>query len=102
LETPYFVFIHRPGPHWLPGKPILAQPLEAHFAYMERLEGLGKLVLGGGFLDNAGAMGILECKNLEEAEALCQADPAVRAQIVIVEVHPYFVTVNPFPNQGTL
>lgn len=48
MQTDTYVFIHRPGPNWLPGKPILDQPLQGHFEYMTRLEADGTLRLGGG------------------------------------------------------
>lgn len=70
METEYFVFIHRPGPAWVPDARVLAQPLEGHFAYMTGLEERGALVVGGGFLDGAGAMGVPRCRSLAEADPL--------------------------------
>jgi uncharacterized protein YciI len=93
METEYFVFIHRPGPAWIPDAPVLDQPLEGHFAYMTGLEESGILVLGGGFLDGAGAMGILRCPSLGEAHAIALRDPAVVDRVVLTEVHPWFPTV---------
>lgn len=93
METEYFVFLHRPGPNWLDGKPITEQPLDEHFQYMNELEKAGKLSLGGGFLDSAGAMGVLRTESIGEAQSLVDHDPAVMNGIVTTEVHPWFVTV---------
>ena len=93
MHTDYFVFLHRPGPNWLEGKPITEQPLAQTFDYMDALETSGRLVLGGGFLDGAGAMGVLKVGNLGEAQSLIEKDPAVKTGIVLAEVHPWFVTV---------
>jgi uncharacterized protein YciI len=93
METDYHVFIHRPGPNWLTDRPITEQPLEGHFGHMTRLEEQGILVLGGGFLDGAGAMGVIRTDSLTEAETIVASDPAVRDGIVTAEVHPWFVTM---------
>lgn len=93
MNTEYFVFIHRPGPNWVEGKPVEEQPLDEHFTHMTDLEDRGILVLGGGFLDGAGAMGVLKTETLDEARKLSEDDPSVKAGIVITEVHPWFVTV---------
>jgi uncharacterized protein YciI len=60
---------------------------------MPQLESEGKLVLGGGFLDGTGAMGVLLAKSQVEAERLVATDPAVREQIVTATLHPWYVTV---------
>lgn len=93
MDTQYYVFIHRPGPNWLAGKPIAEQPLAGHFQYMNHLQSQRKLVLGGGFLDGSGAMGVLMADDMEQARSLVNGDPAVRDGIVTTEVHPWLVTV---------
>ncbi|MBK9748507.1 MAG: hypothetical protein IPO91_17270 [Chloroflexi bacterium] len=89
----YYVFIYRPGPNWLPGKPINEQPLTGHFEYMSRLQAQGKLMIGGGFVDNSGAMGVFLAEDIEQARDIVFADPVVRDKIVTAEVHPWLVTV---------
>lgn len=93
MQTKYYVFLYVPGPNWLPGKPISEQPLAGHFRYMTQLESQRKLVLGGGFLDGSGAMGVLVADSQAEAENLVTHDPAVRERIVTATVHPWYVTV---------
>jgi len=82
MQTKYYVFLHVPGPNWLSGKPITEQPLAGHFQYMTQLESERKLVLGGGFLDGSGAMGVLVADSQAEAESIVINDPAVREQAV--------------------
>jgi hypothetical protein len=77
----------------LKGKPVEEQPLDEHFAYMAQLEARGILVLGGGFLDGAGAMGVFKTETIDDARILAEEDPSVKAGIVTTEIHPWFVTV---------
>jgi uncharacterized protein len=93
METNYYAFIHSPGPNWLTDQPITKQPLTGHFQYMSRLEAEGKLILGGGFTDGSGAMGVLQVSNLEEACEIIENDPAVKDGIVTAQIHPWYVTV---------
>ncbi len=93
METKYYVFLYSPGPNWLEAKPITEQPLANHFRYMSQLETERKLILGGGFLDNSGAMGVLRVASLAEAQEIVENDPAVRDGVVTVEVRPWCVTV---------
>ena len=89
----YFVFLHTPGASWRADKSIFEQLLEEHFAYMTELEASNVLKLGGGFTDNAGAMGILEVDTLETAKAIVANDPAVRDGIMNASVHPWLPSV---------
>jgi hypothetical protein len=41
-----FALCYRPGPAWLPGKPVYEQPLKQHRAYMRSLHDAGTIVLG--------------------------------------------------------
>ncbi len=93
MQTNYYAFIYSPGAGWLPGQPLSKQPLTAHFEYMSRFEAAGKLVLGGGFLDGRGALGVLQVSSLAEAQTIVENDPAVKSGLVMAEVHPWFVTV---------
>lgn len=93
MNTNYYVFIYFPGPNWLANQPMVKQPLAGHFRYMNRLETEEKLVLGGGFTDDSGAMGILFVSGLEEAREIIENDPAVKEGIVTAQIHPYYVTV---------
>lgn len=93
METNYYAFIYSPGSNWLANRPILEQPLSGHFQYMSRLEAEGKLILGGGFTDGSGAMGVLQVSSLEEACEIIENDPAVKENVVTAQIHPWYVTV---------
>ena len=85
----YFVVIYRPGPGWHEGKTIRQQPTAEHVGYMKELTQLQRLVLGGPFKDDAGAMTILECESLEAATQLVADDPAIQTQLFTAEIHPW-------------
>ena len=93
LSSNYFVGIYTRGPSWLPGKTIREQPLETHFAYMEKLQDGHALVLGGPFKDDEGALAVIEASSLAEAQLIFAADPGVEQEIFSVSVHPWFISV---------
>jgi uncharacterized protein len=64
----------------------------AHLKNIERLADEGKIVLAGPFLDNTELEGIFifNVKTLEEARELTNTDPAVKAGILIMELHPWY------------
>ena len=90
----YFVFIYRPGPAWVEGKSVRKQPVVAHATYMGKLERKGRLLMGGPFKDDSGAFGILQCESIEAARKLIESDPAIRDQLMVAEVHPWFPAVS--------
>ena len=53
--------------------------------------GGGACPLAGPFLDGGDLRGLFlfEVATLEEAKALCETDPAVKAGRLVVEVHPW-------------
>ena len=64
---------------------------KTHLAYMSKLANEGKLVIAGPFLDDWNTRGIViyAVDSLDEAKALANADPAVKAGRLEVEVHPW-------------
>ena len=64
----------------------------AHLAHLDSLAKIGVLDIAGPFGDDGEVRGILilRVSSLEEAEALCIADPAVKAKRLTVEVHPWW------------
>jgi len=52
----------------------------------------GKLLLAGPFTDDANLRGMFVFKvdSLQEAKALSDADPAVKAGRLVVELHPWY------------
>ena len=89
LKDSYFLVLYRPGAAWVTGQEIRKQPLGGHLAYMKTLRSSGTLSLGGPFKDDSGGMVILEVETRQVAEDIVWKDPAVQAQVLRFEVHPW-------------
>ena len=63
-----------------------------HFAYFSSLVESGKAVIGGPFRDDGDILGlyVLKTKTADEARALAEADPAVKAGQFSIEMHPWW------------
>ncbi|MHB8575276.1 MAG: YciI family protein [Dehalococcoidia bacterium] len=70
--------------------PELGRLFAAHLAYVRQLVEQGKLIFAGPVTDNGfiRGMSVLATESLAEAEAICQADPAVQAGHYGFELHP--------------
>jgi uncharacterized protein YciI len=88
VKSTYLV-IYRPGPAWVPGKPVREQPPKEHGKYLLGLFERGSMKLAGPFDDDTGGAVVLEAANLAEAKAMVAADPAVKARIFTHEIHPW-------------
>jgi Uncharacterized protein conserved in bacteria len=84
-----FLVIYRPGPAWLPGKPVTQQPLKEHGKYMLSLYISGSMKLAGPLTDNAGGAVLLDVANEFKAKAIVAEDPAVKSGIFVYELHPW-------------
>jgi uncharacterized protein YciI len=93
LTTAYLAFLTR-GAKWTPEKTPATEELQkAHIANIVRLADLKKLVVAGPFGDNGQLRGIFVFKvaSLEEARALTETDPAVKAGRLAIDLHPWLV-----------
>ncbi len=91
--TTYYVAFLKRGPKWTPGEtPELQRLQEAHLAHIREMFGKGKLVTAGPFTDGGELRGmfIFQVGSLEEAQALSNDDPAVKAGRLVIELHPWF------------
>ena len=84
-----FLVIYRPGPAWLPGKPVSQQPLTEHGKYMLSLFVNGSMKFAGPLTDDAGGAVVLQVVDEAEARAIVAADPAVKDGIFVHEIHPW-------------
>jgi uncharacterized protein YciI len=84
-----FLVIYRPGPAWVPGKPITEQPLKEHGKYTLSLYISGSMKLAGPLTDNAGGAVLLDVADEPEAKAIVAEDPAVKSGIFVYELHPW-------------
>ena len=92
MTTYYVGFLYR-GPKWSPeDTPERRAIQEGHLANIQRLADEGKLLLAGPFTDDGELRGmfVFQVASLEEAKALCDSDPAVKAGRLRVELHPWY------------
>lgn len=90
--TVYYLRLLKRGPLWTPEEtPEIERLQAAHLAHGEKLRAEGKLILNGPLLDNGDlrGVGIFRVSSLEEAQALSDADPAVKAGRLVSELHPW-------------
>ena len=78
MKTYYMVFLKK-GPNRDQDSVTAAKIQEGHLANIGRLAELGKIAIAGPFLDDGDIRGIfiMDCSSKEEADSLCQTDPAV-------------------------
>lgn len=70
-----------------------AQELQlAHMKNITKMAEDGKLVLAGPFMDNSEIRGIyiFDVKTIEEAQKLTETDPAIKAGVLEMELHPWY------------
>jgi uncharacterized protein YciI len=99
LTTAYLAFLKR-GAKWTPEKTPATEELQkAHMANIHRLADMKKLVVAGPFGDNGNLRGIFVFKvdSLEEAKALAESDPAVKAGRLAIDLHPWLVPEGVLP-----
>jgi uncharacterized protein len=86
---PMFAIIYRPGPAWIPGKPLREQALATHLSYMQGLSSNGSLAFAGPFLDNSGGAAFVRAADEAAATAIRDGDPAVQSGVFIADVKPW-------------
>lgn len=88
MKQPFVLYYSR-GAAWLEGRTVFEQPLQDHLLYMRRLAADGSLLLGGPFTDDRGGLVVVRAEGIDEAQAILQADPAVRDRVMVAEAHPW-------------
>jgi uncharacterized protein YciI len=99
LSTYYFGFLKK-GQAWTAEKTPETQKIqEGHMAHLNASGKSGKLVIAGPLGDDGDIRGILVYKTatVEEARSIAEADPAVKAGRLRVELHKWFVTRGALP-----
>ena len=99
MSTYYFAFLRR-GPKWTPEKTPETEKLQAgHMANINAMAATGKLVIAGPF-ENAGnyaGVFVFKVASLDEAKAMAEGDPAVKAGRLMVDVHTWMVPQGSLP-----
>ncbi|MFQ5945065.1 MAG: YciI family protein [Anaerolineae bacterium] len=89
-----FLGLLRRGPRWTPEvTPEVEALQEAHLANIARMKNSGELLVAGPFGDDGDLRGVYVFRvgSLEEALALTETDPSVKAGRLIFELHPWWV-----------
>jgi uncharacterized protein len=89
IQQPSYLVIFRPGPNWLPGKPLAEQPLREHGRYMLDLYKRGVMRLAGRFADGSGGAMLIGADDDATAQAIVAADPAVVAETFRYELRQW-------------
>lgn len=88
----YYLTLLSRGPKWTPEQTPDTERIQAeHMKHIQKMAGDGKLVAAGPITDGGPLRGIFifGVASLEEAKALAEGDPAVKAGRLAVEVHPW-------------
>lgn len=96
MTTYYVGFLFR-GPKWTPeDTPETRKLQEEHMANIRKMGEAGKLVIAGPFMDGGDLRGlyVFRVATPEEAKALVESDPAVKAGRLRFELHPWFAAKN--------
>jgi uncharacterized protein YciI len=98
LNMLYLAFL-KSGPNRTQPAAEAEEIQKAHIANIQRLAKLGKLVAAGPFGDDGALRGIFVFRvaSLEEAQALSDTDPAVKAGRLVLEFHPWQVPEGVLP-----
>ena len=94
--APQFVVIHSPGPAWQAGASIFEQPgMQAHVDHYRELLRLGKMMLGGPFLDAAGGGMMVAAPGFDgnELAAFAASDPSVQSELLTFTIRPWLVAM---------
>jgi uncharacterized protein YciI len=90
----YVMAFLKAGPNRSQDSTTRAQLQKAHMDNIQRMADEGKLMVAGPFLDNQALRGIyiFNVETLEEARALTETDPAVKAGSLVMELHPWMAS----------
>lgn len=88
----YVMALLKAGPNRDQDADTAAELQRAHMANIQRLADQGVLVLAGPFMDGGELRGIyvFDVETVEEARALTESDPAIKAGRLVMELHPWY------------
>jgi uncharacterized protein YciI len=98
--TRYYFGMLRRGPRWTAERTPETAKLQAdHLSNIRALGKTGKLVIAGPFEDGGDYAGVFIFKvdTLEEARALADTDPAIKAGRLVIDIHPWMVAKGSLP-----
>lgn len=68
--------------------------------YLKRAVQRGQIILDGQCLDETFALVIVRAEDEQSASAFMFADPAVEANLVVAEIHPFCLDITGEQNEG--
>lgn len=88
----YFIAFLKRGPNRTQNEEEAAKLQEAHLAHLGKMYELGYADISGPFGDDGAIRGITiyNVPTLKMADSLANADPAVKAGRLVIEVHPWW------------
>ncbi len=88
----YVLAFLKKGPNRDRSEEEAAELQKAHLANIDRMAEEGKLMIAGPFLDDQDIRGIyiFNVETVEEAEALTNTDPAIKAGSLVMELRPWY------------
>lgn len=88
----YFMVFLKSGPKRSQTKEEAMEIQEKHLAYLQKMAEQGKTSITGPMGDDGEIRGIViyNTATAEEARTLAEGDPAVKAERLVVEVHPWW------------
>jgi uncharacterized protein YciI len=91
MKTYYMAFLKK-GPNRNQDSTEVQIIQKAHLEHINKIVEDKKVVIAGPFLDDGDIRGIFifNVETMEEAIALTEADPAVKAGRLIMEIHPWW------------
>mgnify|MGYP001826264049 CR=1 FL=1 len=89
----YFLVFLKKGPNSSPNAEAAARMQKAHLAYLGHIYNQGYICMNGPFGDDGMIRGatIYRVATAEDAERLASGDPAVKAGIFELEIHPWWL-----------
>ena len=102
MGTVYLVLLKK-GPAWSATETPESKSIqEAHMAGIRAMWHDKKLILAGPMGDNGEIRGIFlfQAGSLDEARALAEKDPAIKAGRLVAEIHPWWVDRRALPEAG--
>ncbi len=94
MKTYVMAFLKKGRKRWMIDSVTASKLQKAHMENIGRLANEGKLVVAGPFEDNTDLRGIyiFDVKTIEEAKKLCETDPAIQAESLAMELHPWYAS----------
>ena len=103
MTTVYLVLLKK-GPAWTAAQtPETRAIQEGHMANINAMWAAKKLIVAGPMGDDGDTRGVFvfQVGTLEEARALTQTAPAVKAGRLVAEIHPWWVETRALPAAGS-